>query len=406
MAIAEIVETTVYDGTTDSVLKLSGAGEATYRMEVLPYDEGAPATVSVWARAESEATLMIVALGETFVERAGTSWRRLEMPVPEPNGPYIELSPVGDGDVYLYKCMVENRASRPGDWTPAPEDHEEIMDGLSGDLGELRTQAEDAMAAVQRMMRSGANLIESSESIAVAGNGVDAESRALLARGLRGATCYTLSMEAAEKTAGTAAGMTLEGVRASDGAVLFSRTLDFSLGYQKTTFTTAEDGGYDLYIYAGIRGSTSGVAVKLTRVKLVEGTFAALWSESRADAERRIAGLVSQLEATRTGFESRVTGVANDVAGLEEKTSFLRFDGSNPNDPKLIIGSTESPMTMELSNSRLSFLWRGDPVAYFSNNKLYVTNVEAIERLSVGTPANGYLDIVTTATGVGFLWRN
>ena len=63
-------------------------------------------------------------------------------------------------------------------------------------------------------------------------------------------------------------------------------------------------------------------------------------------------------------------------------------------------------MTMELTNSRLSFLWHGDAVAYFSNNKLYVTNVEAIERMSIGTDSNGFLDIVTTATGVGFLWRS
>ena len=405
METMTLVETTVYDGSTDTALMLSGAGDATYRMTVLPYDEDAPATVSIWVKAAAATGVLFVALGETFVHEVGTSWQRLEMAVEEPEGQEVLVSIVGDGAVMIYKCMVET-ANKPSDWSPAPEDHEEIMDGLSGDVGELRTQAEDTLATVQRMLQNGANLIDSSESLTITGNGTDTQSRALLAHGLKGAANYTLSMEAAEKTAGTAAGMTLEGVRVSDGAILFSRTLDFSLGYQKTTFTTAEDGEYDLYIYAGIKGSTSGVAVKLTRVKLVEGTFAALWSESKADAERRIAGLVSQLEATRTGFESRVTGVANDVAGIAEKTSFLRFDGSNPNDPKLIIGSTESPMTMELSNSRLSFLWNGDPVAYFSNNKLYVTNVEAIERLSVGTPANGYLDIVTTATGVGFLWRN
>ena len=63
-------------------------------------------------------------------------------------------------------------------------------------------------------------------------------------------------------------------------------------------------------------------------------------------------------------------------------------------------------MTMKLTNSRLSFFWRNSEVAYFSDNKLYVTNVEAIERMSIGTGTNGYLDIVTTATGVGFLWRS
>lgn len=47
----------------------------------------------------------------------------------------------------------------------------------------------------------------------------------------------------------------------------------------------------------------------------------------------------------------------------------------------------------------------GAELAYFSDNKLYVTRLEAVEQISIGTDTNGYLDIVTTPTGVGFKWR-
>ena len=34
------------------------------------------------------------------------------------------------------------------------------------------------------------------------------------------------------------------------------------------------------------------------------------------------------------------------------------------------------------------------------------TRLEVVEQISIGTTANGYLDMVTTPTGVGFKWRS
>lgn len=122
-------------------------------------------------------------------------------------------------------------------------------------------------------------------------------------------------------------------------------------------------------------------------------------------AEGALSALSSRLTVSEDGLE-QVSTHMNEVDGTVDKVnSFFRFDLSDPTAPVLTMGSTKSPMSMKLSNTKLSFLWNGSEVAYFSDNKLYVTNVEAIERLSVGTSANGYLDEVTTATGVGFLWR-
>ena len=52
-ATAELVSMTVYDGTTDDVLRLSGASGASYRLSVQPYDRTAPAMVSVWMKADA-----------------------------------------------------------------------------------------------------------------------------------------------------------------------------------------------------------------------------------------------------------------------------------------------------------------------------------------------------------------
>ena len=63
-------------------------------------------------------------------------------------------------------------------------------------------------------------------------------------------------------------------------------------------------------------------------------------------------------------------------------------------------------MKMRLTNTRLAFIQSGQEVAFFSDNKLYITRLEVIEQISIGTEDNGYLDIVTTSTGVGFKWRS
>ena len=288
------------------------------------------------------------------------------------------------------------------------------IETLNSDVESAQAAAEEAMDAVQNLVVGCVNLVDNSEQITITGTDDPTTSYLELAGELLPGTAYTLSMASALLTAGSAAGMTLEGVRLPDAdlgeteeVVFFTRTLDFSGGKQQTTFITADDGHtYALRLYAGIKGASNGVTVELEKVKLEEGTLSTMWTESRADAEARLASLVSQLNVTRTGLEDIVTHVTRDVDGtIRDVNSYFRFDGSDPQNPKLILGSSDSPMTMELTNNRLSFLWRGDTVAYFSDNKLYVTNVEAIQRMSIGVSSNGYLDIVTTATGVGFLWR-
>lgn len=295
------------------------------------------------------------------------------------------------------------------------EDLDSDIESINDSLDEVRLSAESAMNSIQSLAVGGVNLINNSLKIELVGTENPATSYLELASGLLPGTVYTFSMSSANLLTGNVAGMTLEAVRLPDTeageteeTVFFDHILDFSGGHQKYTFVTADDGHtYALRLYAGIKGSSSGVTVEVDKAKLEEGTFATMWTESLSDTETKLRSLTTRLELTQSGLSTIVNHVTEDVDGtINNVNSYFRFDGSDPNNPKLIIGTTESPMTMELTNSRLSFLWHGDAVAYFSDNKLYVTNVEAIQRLSVGTSNNGYLDIVTTATGVGFLWRS
>ena len=191
--------------------------------------------------------------------------------------------------------------------------------------------------------------------------------------------------------------------------LVYDELLDFSGGFQKFHIATPNDEHtYAIRIYAGRKMHSNGVIVELSKVKLELGGVATMWTESYGDAQARLISLSNALNVTNVGLEDIVTHVIEHIDGtVENVNSYFRFDGSNPNEPKLLIGSSRSSMVMELSNSRLSFLCDGNPnpVAYFSDNKLYVTNVVALSRLSVGKDSTGYLDIVTTDTGVGFVWR-
>ena len=85
--------------------------------------------------------------------------------------------------------------------------------------------------------------------------------------------------------------------------------------------------------------------------------------------------------------------------------SYFQF-GDDDGTPYLDMGSSASSIKMRLTNSRLSFVQSGSEVAYFSDNKLFVTRLETVQQISIGTAYNGFLDIETTPLGVGFKWRS
>ena len=292
------------------------------------------------------------------------------------------------------------------------------------------------------------NLVENSSVHTLAADGAD--SYWIAADELEPGTTYTLSVREIVLTAGQAAGVTWKVVNRTTGAVHTSGLLDFTYGRQTVTFTLPNaEGNWALYLYAGVSGATTGVTVVFSKVKLEEGSVATSWSAAPEETSSAIGQIAGALEGLDEGLDGRVQAIIDALglseqyasaedflaaledielirselsqtdsdltltfnrltaaeSGLAQMFSYFQF-GTDDGAPYLDMGSSASSVKMRLTNTRLSFVQAGTELAYFSDNKLYVTRLEAVEQISIGTSTNGYLDIVTTPTGVGFKWRS
>ena len=310
--------------------------------------------------------------------------------------------------------------------------------------GKISQTVDEAIAGIEV---GGANLVENSASYVFAAGSEDTFWAA--ADELKAGMAYTLSVQEVILVSGSAAGVTWAVVNQDDGAVHTSGTLDFTYGKQVRQFTVpATSGNWTLRLYDGIRGSTNGVIVQLNKVKLEEGTLATAWSPAAEDGENAITRLNDALQHLDGGMDDRVRalidslGLSDQYASTEEflaalnEIELIRSElaqqdsqltltfnrltqaegsigkmfssfvfGDENGTPYLDMSASSSSMKMRLTNTRLAFVQSGTEVAYFSDNKLYVTRLEAVEQISIGTAANGYLDIVTTPSGVGLKWR-
>lgn len=106
---------------------------------------------------------------------------------------------------------------------------------------------------------------------------------------------------------------------------------------------------------------------------------------------------LAQTDSDLTLTFSRLTAAET---GLTQMFSYFEF-GDDNGTPYLDMGTSSSSIKMRLTNTRLAFVQAGKELAYFSDHKLYVTQLEAVEQISIGTAENGFLDIITTPTGVG-----
>jgi len=261
---------------------------------------------------------------------------------------------------------------------------------------------------------------------------------------------YTLSVKEVILVDGSAAGVTWKVVNLADSSVYTTGMLDFTYGKQIVHFTLPDtDGNWSLYLYAGISGSTTGVTVQFRQIMLEEGSFATTWCASPEDDAAQLSQLTGAVSALDTSIDGRVTalinamGLSDQFASEEEflaalaeieliRSELAQHDsdltltfnrlataegnitqifssfvfGDDNGTPYLDMSASASSVKMRLTNTRLAFIQSGKEMAYFSDNKLYVTRLEVVEQISIGTAANGYLDMVTTPTGVGFKWRS
>ncbi len=311
-----------------------------------------------------------------------------------------------------------------------------------------QTAASDALETVNGLSVGGVNLIDNSDAYRLVATGAD--SFWLAADELEPDTDYTLSVKEVVLEAGSAAGVTWKLVNRNTSTAHASGTLDFTYGRQVRHFKVpSTSGNWELHLYAGISGSTTGVTVQFNKVKLEEGTMATSWSASPDDSKNAMAQIADTIEDLDADMEERIRTlidslglseqfasasdfldavaqielIRSDLAqtdsdmtltfnrlkktedGLDQLFSSFTF-GDDGGTPYLDMSTSESAVKMRLTNTRLAFVMGGTELAYFSDNKLYVTRLEAVNQISIGTSTNGFLDIVTTPTGVGFKWRS
>ena len=318
---------------------------------------------------------------------------------------------------------------------------------LSSNTSIRNTITQNVDEAIADIEIGGVNLIRDSETYTLVADSAD--SYWIATDELEPGMTYTLSVREVALSAGQAPGVTWKVVNRTDGTVHVSGLLDFTYGKQSVTFSLPEtEGNWALFLYAGMSGATTGVTVVFRKVKLEEGSIATSWQASPEETSETLGQLTEAVEGLDGGLDERVQGVIDALglyeqfasteaflaaledielirselaqtdsdltltfnrltaaeSGIAQMFSYFQF-GTADGTPYLDMGSSESSVKMRLTNTRLSFVQAGSELAYFSDNKLYVTRLEAVEQISIGTSVNGFLDMVTTPTGVGFKWR-
>lgn len=105
------------------------------------------------------------------------------------------------------------------------------------------------------------------------------------------------------------------------------------------------------------------------------------------DADALVSSISTSLELTKESFEIQFNTFQADLeaiatgtdAEFEEIRKYIRFE-----DGKILLGEAGNSLQLEISNDRISFLQNNAEVAYFSNNKLYVTDGEYTNSLTLG----------------------
>ena len=105
------------------------------------------------------------------------------------------------------------------------------------------------------------------------------------------------------------------------------------------------------------------------------------------DTDALIKSVTNQITQTAEDVEFRFTEfsqnidsvVAGQDAQFEEISKYIRFIDGN-----ILLGEDGNTLTLRIDNDRISFLDSGQEGAYFSNNKLHVTDGEFINSLQLG----------------------
>lgn len=118
--------------------------------------------------------------------------------------------------------------------------------------------------------------------------------------------------------------------------------------------------------------------------------------DSLNEYKQQMESSIQQTNSSITTTISELNQVSSKIDGLEQTSenvnSYMKFSTDG-----LELGKSDSQFKTNITNDRMSFTQNGNEVAYFSNNKMYVTDGEFTNSLHIGKfafvpRANGSLD--------------
>lgn len=109
---------------------------------------------------------------------------------------------------------------------------------------------------------------------------------------------------------------------------------------------------------------------------------------SKDEMNTQLGQVSTALEQTKKFFEMQFNSFQADLENLNDDNTakfqkifkYIRFEDGN-----IILGESGNELTLTIENDQIAFKQNGQVVAYFTNNKLYVTDGEFVHTLRIGS---------------------
>ena len=150
--------------------------------------------------------------------------------------------------------------------------------------------------------------------------------------------------------------------------------------------------------YSEISRSASDIILKVSESYASKDDVTAINSEFSTKIEQTSSYVDLRFNTVKNETET-INGIITSNQQLLEE--YIRFKGA-----LIELGKTGNSFVAKLSNEKLAFLEDGFEIAYISNKKLYITDAEVRNKLTIGNPTNGYFDFIPRSNGnLSVKWR-
>lgn len=156
---------------------------------------------------------------------------------------------------------------------------------------------------------------------------------------------------------------------------------------------------------------TKEITTSYTAYKVTDANNNSILLASLADLKDYVKNLKNEINENGATLTSTKQGLIETQNGLSMVEGRIQLNNDNPSDPYLLISTAQEGniISMQLHNNELGFYNEGTKVAYFSAQKLYITQADITTTLRIGTSTEvggqGYLVFTTVKeTGVTVTW--